>query len=333
MISVGFVGLGLIGARRFHIAQKMGCRIAFAIDPDPARWASLQVEGCHYASSIAELNTVEQGPVDAIFIAIPHDLAHSACRWALERKAHVLCEKPLGITLAEAGAIRSQSKAAGLHLCAGFNYRFLSGVAAMRDLLREGGLGDLHRVRICMAHGGRPGMEAEWKLQRKRAGGGALIDPGIHLVDLVRHLFGEPEVVDCDLRRRFWNVDVEDNCSLRLRIGSAEVTIDVSLTSWKNLFSIEAFGRDGLILLNGRGGNYGVQTVEYVNRWFWNGKDRRSLQDFGTPDMSFELETRAFLRKVLDGTPDSVLSTAEDGCEALRIVEAAYAAAVTRPAS
>lgn len=328
MMTVGFVGLGLIGARRHRIVQQMGCRIAFAVEPDPARRASLQIEGCRYATDITELNAADLEPIDAIFIAVPHDLAHSVCLWAIERNAHILCEKPLGMAFAEAEAIRSKANARRLHLCAGFNYRFLTGVSAVRDLLREGALGEVHRVRMCMAHGGRPGMETEWKLQKRRAGGGALIDPGIHLVDLVRHLFGEPEVVDCELRSRFWNVDVEDNCLLRMRVGAADIAIDVGLTCWKNLFYIEIFGRDGVALVRGRGGNYGTQTVEYVNRWFWSGDDRRILRDFGTVDTSFELETRSFLRKVAEGTLDDVLSIADDGCAALRVVEAAYAAAV-----
>lgn len=327
MVTVGFIGLGLIGAKRLRIAQEMGCRIAFAVDPDPARRNLRLVEGCRYASDIAELITADLGPVDVVFVAVPHDLAYLACRWTIERKAHVLCEKPLGIAFAEADAIRKHANATGLRVCAGFNYRFLAGVTALRQLLREGALGELHRARICVAHGGRPGMETEWKVQKNRAGGGALIDPGIHLVDLVRHLFGEPDVVGCHLSRQFWNIDVEDNCTLRLRVGKVDIVIDVSLSSWKNIFTIEVFGRDGLVLLNGRGGNYGAQTVEYVNRWFWNGNDKRSLREFSMIDSSFELETLAFLRLVADGTRDDVLSDADDGCAALSIVEAAYAAA------
>ena len=162
-------------------------------------------------------------------------------------------------------------------------------------------------------------------MKRDRAGGGALIDPGIHLVDLALHLAGPAEMQSAILRRRFWQSDVEDNCQLTLSgNGRTDIAIEVSLTSWKNSFSIEAYGSEGQAILSGRGGNYGTQTVEYVNRWFWNGSDRREVRELGVEDSSFELETRAFLDLVATGLHDGILSGAADGLAALALVEDGY---------
>ncbi len=324
MTTVGFIGLGLIGAKRFAIARDLGCRIAFAVEPDPARRQALGAEGCQFVSDIAELEDISAGQLDAVFIAVPHDLAYRSCLWALDRHAHVLCEKPMGLNPAEARTIRSRASSASRKFCAGFNFRFLPGVVALRQLLRQSALGEIHRARIMMAHGGRPGMEREWKLEKARSGGGALIDPGVHLIDLARNLLGDGEVVDCRLSRRFWDADVEDNCSLRLQVGRVDVTIDVGLTSWKNLFSIEIFGSDGIALLTGRGGNYGPQKLEFVNRWFWNGDDRRNSQTFADEDSTFYAETTAFLEWMRSGSLDDTLATADDGVAALDIVGCCY---------
>ena len=330
MTAVGFIGLGLIGARRFQIVRDLGHKILFAVDPDPLRHAQMKTDGCRFAKTLDELSDQDTSGVQAIFVAVPHYLAANYCRWGFSRKAHVLCEKPMGISVAEAEEIRHAASEAKVQFCAGFNYRFLPGVVALRDLLASGQLGTIHRIKMAMGHGGRPGMENEWKLKKAKAGGGALIDPGIHLVDLVRNLFGESEVVSSRLRKLFWRSDVEDNCFVALRAGEADVTIEVSLTSWKNHFSIEVYGSDGQAILSGRGGNYGSQHLEFVNRWFWKDDDRRFVRDYGSADPSFELETRAFIDLISSDTSNPILSTAEDGCAALKIVEDLYAATDTR---
>lgn len=323
-MRVGFVGLGLIGARRLQIAREMGCEIAFAIDPDTSRRELLGLNDNLFLTDFFDLAAANIGNLDAIFVAVPHDLALPVCDRAFSLGAHVLCEKPMGLSHSQALKIEALAKAANRKFGAGFNKRFLPGVSALKKLVDDGAFGKFHRMRIAMAHGGRPGMEKEWKLKRSRAGGGALIDPGIHLIDLTRYIFSDAIVEGYQLSRRFWDVDVEDNCTLRLRCGEADVTIEVSLTSWKNVFEIEVLGSDGYAKVVGQGGNYGEQTIEYANRWFWNGDDRRLEKSFGLKDQSFDLETKAFLNWASGGALGPSLSTAKDGIEALSIVDQFY---------
>jgi len=323
MTTIGFVGLGLIGDRRRRIVQSLGHELAFAVDSDRARIAPLEMSGVPVATTIEGLGKGLKVP-DAVVVAVPHNLAAHVCIWALDQGAHVLCEKPLGISSAEARAIKGQAAARQRVVGTGFNYRYLAGIECLRGLLGSGSLGSVYRVRMMIGHGGRPGMEREWKLNRALAGGGALIDPGIHLVDLARHLFGELAVVDARLTRRFWRSNVEDNCSLALQCGETETSIDVTLTSWKNQFSIEVYGRDAMVTVTGRGGNYGPQVVELVPRWFWQGGEDPQRWDLGADDRSFELETADFLRGVSGGGWARALATVDDGVAALVAVEALY---------
>ena len=128
--------------------------------------------------------------VAAIFVAIPPDEAAAACTWALGRGAHVFCEKPLGLSAEQARSVQDVAVAHRARLGAGFNYRYLPGVTFLKEAIVSGRIGEVYSLRMYLGHGGRPGMEREWKLSAARAGGGALIDPGIHLVDLARFLFG-----------------------------------------------------------------------------------------------------------------------------------------------
>ena len=95
------------------------------------------------------------------------------------------------------------------------------------------------------------------------------------------------------------------------------MNIDVNLTSWKNRLEIEVSGSDGFAMTTGRGGNYGTQSAEYVNRWFWNGTDQRMQETYGDVDHSFDRETLAFLDWIETGSRDGVLSQSEDAVAAL----------------
>lgn len=326
MTPVGFIGLGLIGKRRFQIVRDMGQPTVFAVDPDSRRYEQFEIGDCRFVQTIGQLDDNLINTAKALFVAVPHNLAAGYCRWAIERGMHVLCEKPMGITSVEAETLRRLANQAGVRFCAGFNYRFMPGIAELRELLRSKKFGTLHHVRMAIGHGGRPGMESEWKLQKAKAGGGALIDPGIHLIDLIRDLFGEPMIVSSQLKRLYWPSDVEDNCFVIFQVGDIDVTMEVSLTNWKNRFLIEVYGSDGQVAITGRGGNYGPQRLEFVNRWFWK-EDRRFERDYGNSDPSFERETRAFIESVTLPSSDPVLSDATDGYTALKIVEEIYSKA------
>jgi 1,5-anhydro-D-fructose reductase (1,5-anhydro-D-mannitol-forming) len=326
MTSAAYIGMGLIGSRRRAIAEELGLETSFVVEPSVEIRSRIAGATFPVFASLEEPDALdaELCRTDVTFIAVPHDQATEACLWAFSRGSHVLCEKPMGLTSRQATAIAAAAVDAKRVFSAGFNYRYLAGVTRLRELLQDGHVGDPIAVRMFMGHGGRPHMEEEWKLALKHSGGGVLIDPGIHLVDLASHLFGPAEVIAARLARSFWNADVEDVCSLALRCGGIGVNIDVNLVSWKNLFSIEVFGSEGTVLLSGRGGNYGAQSVEYVNRWFWNGSDRREQWSLGDVDCSFHLEVEAFLQLIGDQQGDVVLSGAGDGIRALQIVEDAY---------
>jgi predicted dehydrogenase len=322
-VKLGFIGLGLIGRRRLEIARAAGHDAVFGVDPERPSWPGFARHGMRMSAHHAD---VGDQPVDAVFVALPHDLAAPAARWALERGAHVLCEKPLGLN--PVGARRLCQTAAQRRLClaVGFNYRFLPSVVRLRALLAEGALGTAFRGRFYIGHGGRPGMEKEWKLNRARAGGGAVMDPGIHLLDLVRLLLGEARVMECRVARRFWRADVEDEARVELQCAGADVSVEISMTSWRNQFQIDLAGEDGMASISGRGGNYGPQRLTYANRWFWQpGNDRRLEEGFGDDDPSFVHETEAFLQWVAGGPRHPALATGEDGLAAAELVEAIYA--------
>jgi predicted dehydrogenase len=143
---------------------------------------------------------IERDDVDLIDICAPGDLHAPIAIAALQAGKHVLCEKPLANTLAEAEAMNEAADAAypaGVRAMVGFNYRRVPALALARELVVQGRIGPLRHVRAVYLQDwlADPAAPMTWRMQAERAGSGALGDLGAHIVDLACYLTGD-EITD-----------------------------------------------------------------------------------------------------------------------------------------
>ncbi len=110
---------------------------------------------------------------------------------ALEAGAHVLVEKPAGVSVAQVDALAAAAERAGRLVKVGFNHRFHPGIARAAEEVHSGRWGEVMHVRGRYGHGGRVGYDREWRAEPARSGGGELIDQGMHLIDLT-HWIARP---------------------------------------------------------------------------------------------------------------------------------------------
>ncbi len=139
---------------------------------------------------------INRDDVDLVDVCTPGDLHAEVAIAALAAGKHVLCEKPLANTLAEAEAMAAaaaRAAARGVRAMIGFNYRRVPAVALARQLVSEGRIGQLRHVRASYLQDWLvdPSFPLTWRLQADRAGSGALGDLGAHIVDLAQYLSGE----------------------------------------------------------------------------------------------------------------------------------------------
>jgi predicted dehydrogenase len=140
---------------------------------------------------------IARDDVQLVDICAPGDVHAEVAIAALDAGKHVLCEKPLANTVAEAEAMcEAAARAArrGVQAMIGFNYRRVPAIALARQLVAGGRLGPLRHVRAAYLQDwlADPAFPLTWRLQRERAGSGALGDLGAHVVDLAQYLAGEP---------------------------------------------------------------------------------------------------------------------------------------------
>ena len=133
---------------------------------------------------------------DAVVIATPNDLHAPMTLEAITRGLHVLCEKPLGITLAEAQAMHAAAHDAGVRTAVNFTYRSTTPFRHARSMIREGAVGRVRHIGVTFHQGVRadPSVPVAFRMQRER-GGGALLDVGPHMIDALRWLVGEVDAV------------------------------------------------------------------------------------------------------------------------------------------
>lgn len=361
-IRIGIIGAGRMGRIRARSAMLHPfCEVVAVADTNLRQAEALAAEvGCAVSTDWTHL--VRRGDVDAVVVATPHKFLASISAAAVGERKHVLCEKPGARNAAEAEAVlralhgawplaqgmtipASRTESA-LKLVMGFTLRHHRGIARARQLLRDGEIGKPMYLIARYGHGGRPGYEQEWRHEPDLAGGGELLDQGIHLIDLSRWFLGEFIEVAGFVGNYFWGlrdgmagVGVEDNAFIELRSAQGRVaSLQASWTQWKNLFSLEVYGEDGFLEVQGLGGSYGEEKLVVGHRRSEGGAPDLQVIDLhpgrapGSQDDVWALEWQAFVNEVMDRHNSEPCprgarpASAVDAWQALRVVDAAYAA-------
>ena len=187
---VGCVGTGWIGRHRLAaLAASRLVEVAGIAEPslDNARQARALAPD---ATLVAGLDELLELDVDGVVIATPSALHAPQAIRALERGCAVFCQKPLGRTARETGAVIDAARVADCLVAVDLSYRHVTGMRRIRDLVREGALGDVYAVDLTFHNAYGP--ERSWYYDVRLSGGGCLMDLGIHLVDLGLWVLGFP---------------------------------------------------------------------------------------------------------------------------------------------
>jgi len=324
---VGIVGCGLIGRRR--ATALAGAQLVVCADVDPIRAEALAQATPGTGAITRWQDLVERADVDVVVVATTNDALASVSVAALEAGKHVFVEKPAGRTVAEIDMIAAASARHRKLVRVGFNHRYHPAFVAARAIVDAGTVGPLMFVRGRYGHGGRVGYDREWRADPVRSGGGELIDQGVHLIDLSRCLLGPFTDVDGAAHTYFWDMQVDDNAFMRLTTAAGQVAfLHVSCTEWKNLFSLEIYGRTGKLHLEGLGGSYGIERLSHYQMRPEMGPPDTVIREYPQVDRSWEIEFAEFLDDIrLGRQPEAGLG---DARAALEVVEAIYVRSARR---
>lgn len=236
-IRIGLIGCGKI-TERLALPQLRGCAkavVAALVDEDRSRAERLadQFEVDRSLIWTDWTRMLREADLDAVGVCVPNDLHAEVAVAALNAKKHVLVEKPIARTLVEADAIVEAARANGRSVMVEQTQRFDPVHEVAYDVLRSDLLGRVTQLHGRIGHAGPEywfGAEQSWFLDRQRSGGGALIDVGIHILDLLRWLSGKQvRRICCQAKTLQKRMTVEDTAHALIEftdgaMGSFEVS-------------------------------------------------------------------------------------------------------------
>lgn len=363
-LRVALIGAGVAGQahafgyRNASMAGDLaGSKIELALVVDENVALSKQVAARYGAIAVSQdyHAAIEDPTIDIVSVALPNGLHRLVLSDVLSSGKHVLAEKPLGRSGAEADAIVHAARRGNAVVAVGFSFRRLPGLATLQQLVREGHLGELFTIQAWYYadYGADPEVPFSWRYSQQDAGAGALIDIGTHVIDAVNYVGGPIKIVNsCVMKTviefrsagddgQVRRVDTDDIVLLTASMESdASVQLSMSrvASGTPNSLGLEVRGSSGFARFDSMNNNELVVYTEdgIADRWL-NGPrhvvmgplhpyftDVAPMPGGGVGTgygEAFVAEVQAFLRAVLRDEPmDTDL---EGACRVMRTVDAA----------
>ena len=326
-LKVGIAGYGVVGKRRRAVIDAHPAFETVAVSDIRLAGDGRFEDGVLYTDDYAKL--FDNG-LDVLFVSLPNAVAPDATIGGLERGLHIFCEKPPGRDLGDvARVIAAEKRHPGLKLKYGFNHRYHDSVRDALALVRSGELGRVINLRGVYGKSTIINFESDWRTERARAGGGILLDQGIHMVDLLRLFAGEFTDIHSVVSNDFWHHDVEDNAYALMRTDEGVVAmLHSSATQWRHRFNLEIALEKGTIILAGLltgSKSYGAETLSVARAAENDAGDPKEQTTRYNRDPSWADEIAEFADAITADLP-IVNGSSEEALKTMQLVYRIYCA-------
>lgn len=274
-MNVFFIGMGNMGQKRLDsvslLRSKYDLNVVGFFDPnvDSIEFDHKRID----STKIFDQDFISNNEIDFFIISTPHNLIYSFIEKILKTKLPltILVEKPLGLNVHEAINIRKLLQD-DQNLYVGLNYRYYKGISMLIKDIEADKFGEINSLHISMGHGHGSKFVDSWNINKEKAGGGVVIDPGIHVINLMQ-LFSKTQVkLESShlTRMNFWKTGIEEQCDLLFSSKSIPlIHLNISILKWRSNFNISVFGNECYGIIEGRGSHYGDQIYRFGSRWAW----------------------------------------------------------------
>lgn len=317
-IGIGVIGCGAIAqfAHLPNYAAHPGARIVAVVDIDEARAkeAAAKFGAANVYTDYRQM--LERDDVQAVSVCTPNYLHAEQTIASLKAGKDVLCEKPMAISLSEAESMVEVAQDAERQLMIAFSHRFYPFNEAARRMIAEGKIGRPYTVRVRFAHRGPYdswSAMTDWFFDAQRAGGGAVLDMGIHALDIARYVLGaEIRSVSANLATLVHDIQAEDTATISLEFSTGALGyIETGWHSWPGAMGLEIYGSKGSIIVD-----YSTPLRLWTKDGGW-----QEMKDFPA-NGGWPMQINHFVDSLLAGKalqPDGI-----DGLVSLRAALACY---------
>ncbi|MBR3015851.1 MAG: Gfo/Idh/MocA family oxidoreductase [Clostridia bacterium] len=321
--GVGVIGCGAISVNHFHaIGKTENASLRAVCDIDEAKLQkAVEAQGADGCTDYRDL--LSRRDIDTVHICVPHYLHAQISIDALKAGKHVLCEKPMGMTLKDAQAMKQAADASGKTLTVCFQNRYNGASLRMKEIIDGGEMGKVigGSAFVCWDRDAAYYAACPWRGSWKTEGGSSLINQSIHTLDLLRWLAGGFELRHATMTAKRLSdvIETEDTCDMLLvnqagnrfvfyctNCAATNENIYLHLTLEKGELHMDG-ARLTVITENGAALE-DYSTGKGVGKDYWGDGHDHFITDF--------------YRRLGEGLPPFV--TAEDALETMRVMDAAY---------
>ncbi len=340
-VKIGIIGTGSISNMHMSGYTRLEeVEVIAACDTNEARVKEF-AERYHIPNTFTDYNEMlKMKEIDAVSVTAWNNIHAPASIAALRAGKHVLCEKPLALNADQAQEMVEVSKQTGKILMVGFCRRFGDNAKALKEIIDSGDLGNIYYAKTgCLRRWGNPGG---WFSDKKRSGGGPVIDLGVHMIDLIRYLSGKPKAVSVTAST-FSQMGMKPEIKGISKYNSADyseyndvedcatamIKFDNGMTLFFETSWVQNLKGDNLYLeLYGdkAGAKMEPEFELYETKLNYLRDSKPLLDPNGSGfEHNFIEEIKHFISCIKDGT--DCLNPAEDGLELMRIIDAIYLSA------
>jgi predicted dehydrogenase len=325
--KVGIAGFGVVGRRRKDFIDTHPNLQTIAVCDklfDSDQYIQGGILAVNHYQSLLKID------LDILFVCLTNDVAAEVTIAGLESGLHVFCEKPPGRNVKDIiRVIDVEKRFPKLKLMYGFNHRYHESVQEALRIIRSNELGKIINLRGIY---GKSKLitfnQPDWRCRREIAGGGVLLDQGIHMVDLMRLFAGEFDTVHSFISNNRWNYDVEDNAYALMKTKDGVVgMLNSSATQWRHTFHLDINLEKGSLILSGilsGTKSYGSETLTkvYANPEKDNGDPKEQIIKYNV-DPSWKEEINVFIDVIRE---DKLLvnSNSNDALNTMKLVYKIY---------
>ena len=328
-LRIGIAGYGVVGnRRRFYIDRHPNMQTVGVSDIIFNESGKFD-DGVDFYN---DYNLLFKNNLDVLFVSLPTYLAAEATIKGLENGCHVFCEKPPAKNIIELNkVIEIEKKYPDLKLKYGFNHRYHSSVKEAKSIIDSNKYGNVHSIRAMYGKSSIIPFSGGWRSEKELAGGGILMDQGIHMCDLIRLFSGDYDEIHSFISNDYWGHDVEDNAFALMRNSKRGqvAMLHSTATQWQHRFRIEIILKNALLELTGilsgtkSYGSENLTIIEKVND-DPTGSQNKKIMNY-LYDNSWKDEIDDFSNSIINNKP--VLDgTSEDALKVMQMIFEIYKA-------
>jgi predicted dehydrogenase len=328
-LRIGIAGYGVVGnRRRFYIDRHPNMQ-TIAVSDINFKESGKFDDGVQFYNDYDDLF---KNNLDALFVSLPTYLAAKATIKGLENGCHVFCEKPPAKNIIELNkVIEIEKKYPDLKLKYGFNHRYHSSVQEAKSIIDSNKYGNVHSIRAMYGKSSIIPFSGGWRSEKELAGGGILMDQGIHMCDLIRLFSGDYDEIHSFISNDYWGHDVEDNAFALMRNSKRGqvAMLHSTATQWQHRFRIEIILKNALLELTGilsgtkSYGSENLTIIEKVND-DPTGSQNKKIMNY-LYDNSWKDEIDDFSNSIINNKP-VFDGTSEDALKVMQMIFEIYKA-------